>query len=129
MVGVAAGVVVGGGITGTLIPQSISAVDSLSPSAVTLQTGETGIERMVNVTIMLVGTISTLLYFQFTARRSPTGVGSRPRIMSYIAIVGRVFIAITFGTMYAGALSTTLIVLSERMDFLMGLITDLLSAL
>jgi hypothetical protein len=127
LVGVGAGVVVGGGITGTLIPQSVSAVDSLNPSVISPQTGETGIERMANVGIMLVGTICTLFYFQFTAKRSPTGVGSRHQIVSYLAIVGRVFIAITFGTMYAGALSATLVVLSERMDFIVSLINDLLS--
>ncbi|OGO15046.1 MAG: hypothetical protein A2Z14_08035 [Chloroflexi bacterium RBG_16_48_8] len=129
LVGVGAGVVVGGAITGTLIPQSLSAVYSLNPSAVSTQTGETGIERMVNVTIMLVGTTCSLLYFQFTTRKSPTGIGSRPWILEHLATVGRVFIAITFGTMYAGALSATLIVLSERMDFLVKLIAEFLSAL
>lgn len=127
MVGVGAGVVVGGGITGTLIPQTASAVDSLNPSVISPQTGETGIERIANVGIMLAGTICTLLYFQFTAKRSPTGVGSRPQILSYLAIIGRVFITITFGTMYAGALSATLVVLSERMSFLVSLINDFLS--
>lgn len=129
LVGVGAGVVVGGAITGTLIPQSISAVDSLNPTVVSTRTGETGVERLVNVAIMLVGTICTLIYFQFTARRSPTGIGTRPPILSHLATVGRVFIAITFGTMYAGALSATLIVLSERMDFLVNLVTDILSTL
>jgi hypothetical protein len=128
LVGVGAAVVVGGAITGTLIPQSISAVSSLNPKAIAPVTQETGIERVVSVTIMLIGTISTLLYFQFTARRSPTGIGSRSPFLERVATVGRFFIAITFGTMYAGVLASTLIVLSERMDFLITFLDTILSA-
>jgi len=129
LVGVGAAVVVGGAITGTLIPQSLSAVSSLNLGTVSPQTGETGLERIMNVLIMLVGTVCTLLYFQFTTKKSPTGIGTRPKILERLATVGKVFIAITFGTMFAGALSATLLALSERMDFLVSLITNFLSGL
>jgi hypothetical protein len=139
MVGVGAGVIIGGAITGTLIPQSSAAVVSLNPGS--FPPPSTGnflellerllvwIEPVVNVLIMLVGTVCTLLYFHFTAKKSPTGVGERPAVIEQAAKVGKVFIAITFGTMYAGALAATLIVLSERMDFLVNLVRDLLSTL
>jgi hypothetical protein len=136
MVGVGVGVVIGGAITGTLISQSSAAVASLNPGPFPsasvgnlLERFLLWIEPVLNVLLVLVGTICTLLYFHFTARKSPTGVGERPPAIEFAAKLGKVFIAITFGTMYAGAIATTLIVLSERMDFLVNLVRDLLSAL
>src|SRR3990170_6295806 len=49
LVGVGAAAVVGGAITGTLVPQTLAAMETLSPFAVAPLTGETGIERTVNV--------------------------------------------------------------------------------
>jgi hypothetical protein len=136
MVGVGAGVVVGGAITGTLVPQSSAAVASLNPGSFPptsfgnfLQRLLEWLEPVIEVLIVLVGTVCTLLYFHFTAKKSPTGVGERPAVIELAAKVGKIFIAITFGTMYAGAIAATLIVLSERMDFLVNLVRDLLAKL
>jgi hypothetical protein len=136
MVGVGAGVVIGGAITGTLIPQSSAAVASLNPGPLPMPSVGNILQRfliwaepVVEVLITLVGTVCTFIYFHFTARKSPTGVGERPAPIEFTAKVGKVFIAITFGTLYAGVLSSTLIVLSERMDYLVNFIVDLLSAL
>lgn len=123
LVGVGAAVIVGGGITGTLIPQSLAAMDTLDPIAESPLTGESGFERMVNVVIMLLGTISTLTYFRFTARQAASGETARSRLSSVVAMAGQVFIAVTFGVMYAGALSATIIILAERIQFLRGVIT------
>src|SRR3990170_2870295 len=56
------------------------------------------------------------------------GVGAALRSPLSIAVsfVGRVFIALTFGVMYAGALAAALAVLSERIQFLVGLARGLL---
>lgn len=121
MVGVGSAVVVGGAITGTLVPQSVAAMNTLSPSAVTPTTGETGLERTINVMILLIGTITTLSYFRFSARRAPTGERRRSWLTSGLANVGRFFIAITFGVMYAGVLMSTIIVLGERLQELVDL--------
>jgi hypothetical protein len=118
LVGVGAGVVVGGAITGTLIPQSVAAMATLSPAAVTPTTGETGLERSFSVLVLLVGTVSTLVYFQFTARKTATGEAQRSAVVNVAAWVGRLFIAVTFGVMYAGVLMATLVILSERIQFL-----------
>jgi hypothetical protein len=123
LVGVGAAVIVGGGITGTLIPQSLAATETLDPIAASPLTGELGIERMLNIGIMLLGTISTLSYFRFTTRQDPSGVTRRFRFSNVIATVGQLFIAVTFGVMYAGALTATIIILSERIQFLRGVIT------
>lgn len=121
LVGVGAAVIVGGGIVGTLIPQSIASMETLNPldpMAEAPLTGERGLERTLNVLVMLLGTISTLVYFRFSARRDPSGKAHRSRLTSMIAVVGRLFIAMTFGVMYAGALAATIIILAERIGFL-----------
>jgi hypothetical protein len=131
LVGVGAAVVVGGAITGTLIPQSRAAMTTLSPAAVSPQTGETGLDRVVDVAIMLVGGISTLAYFRFTQRR---GAASEGRPVGPIGMLGRAvsalgksFIALAFGVMYAGALSATLLILTERIQFLWDTVSRLLA--
>ena len=129
MVGIGAGVLVGGAITGTLIPQSLAAMTTLDPRATAPQTGETGAERVVNVIILLLGTLSTLMYFRFTATRAPSGETRRTRLMSVIAGGGGFFIALTFGVMYAGAVAASVIVLSERVQFLAEVVVNLLGRL
>jgi hypothetical protein len=126
LVGVGAALVVGGAVTGTLIPQSLAAMDTLNPAAVAPLTGETGPERVTNVLILLIGTVTTLAYFQFTARRGPSGEATRSRLTTWVANVGRGFIALTFGVMYAGALAATMAVLAERIQFLVGVFLSLL---
>jgi hypothetical protein len=127
LVGVAAAVIVGGAVTGTLLPQSLSAMDSLDPSVVAPQTGATGFERIFNVALMLLGTISTLLYFRFT-RRETSGPAVTPTWTSWLLsseplmMIGRAFIAVTFGVMFAGALSASIMVLAERVQSLWGMI-------
>jgi hypothetical protein len=51
--------------------------------------------------------------------RTPLSVG--------VSFVGRVFIALTFGVMYAGALAAAIAVLSERVQFLVGLLRGMLA--
>jgi hypothetical protein len=128
LVGVGAGVVVGGSITGTLIPQSSAAMGSFTQDASSAIANETTIERIGNVLIMLVGTLSTLMYFHFSTRKSPTGVGRRSQVMEIVATIGRVFIAITFGVMFAGTLMTALIALVERVDSIVIFFDNLLAA-
>ena len=130
LVGVGAAVVVGGAITGTLIPQSLAAMGTLNPGVASPQTGETGVERVVNVIIVLVGTISTLAYFRFTLRRRPAGearpAGPIGLLGKGLSALGRSFIALAFGVMYAGAMSATLLILTQRIQFLWDTLTGLL---
>jgi hypothetical protein len=127
LVGVGAAVVVGGAITGTLLPQSLAAMQSLDPRAVAPQTGETGAERVINVILMLIGMISTLMYFRFGAQRADGGATQRTRLMTWLSSLGRFFIALTFGVMYAGALAAAVIVLSERWQFFLTAVQSLIS--
>jgi hypothetical protein len=127
LVGVGAAVVVGGAVTGTLIPQTDRAMSNLSPAVVAPTTGEMGFERVINVLIMLVGTVSTLSYFRFSTRRTPSGRAELSPLMEWVSIVGRLFIAVTFGVMYAGALAATIVILAERLQFLWTAVSSLLT--
>jgi hypothetical protein len=130
LVGVGAAVVVGGAITGTLLPQSLTSMRSLNPAGVA--SGES-LERLLELVIVLVGTLSTLFYFRFSRRASgqetPLAVLaglSIPGPLSLLRSVGGAFIAITFGVMYAGAVAASLIVLAERVQFLSDTLSNLL---
>lgn len=141
LIGVGAAAVVGGAVTGTLVPQTMAAMESFSPFAVAPQTGETGVERMVNVLLVLVGTIGTLAYFRFGVRKgeehSPrygwrlvrTPLGSISLPWPVFPFLGEVFIFIAFGVMFAGALSATLLYLTERLQFLASALQTLLSGI
>lgn len=64
----------------------------------------------LDATILLVGTITTLLYFQYISLRSRDGTPRRPLPLQLVALVGQGFIAVTFGALYAGAIMTSLTV-------------------
>jgi hypothetical protein len=136
LVGVGAAVVVGGAITGTLIPQTQAAMNSsLSPGVINPQTGEAGFERVVGVSVLILGTLSTLFYFRFSALRGETetplavvaGI-TIPGPLNLFAGLGKSFIALVFGVMYAGVLSAAMIVLAERLEFLLESISGLLNS-
>ena len=141
LIGVGAAAVVGGAITGTLVPQTLAAMESFSPFSVAPQTGETGFERMLNVLLVLVGTVGTLAYFRFGVRKGEEHLpryGLRPTRtpLGYISLpwpilpfLGEVFIFVAFGVMFAGALSATLLYLTERLQFLASALQTLLAGL
>ena len=127
LVGIGAAIVIGGAITGTLIPQSIAVMENLNPATAIGPGGESGWERVINVGIILLGSVSTFLYFRFSARSGDDGAPQRTAVGEVIAQVGKLFIAITFGALYAGALLAALVVFTERVQFLIDLVFDLLA--
>ncbi len=136
LVGVGAAVIVGGAITGTLIPLTLDSMDTLNPSAVNQLTGESGIERLLNVIIVLIGTLTTLFYFRFTVRKTdvetPFAIVAGARIPGPLTVfkgIGKGFIAVTFGVMYAGAVAATLIVLAERVQFIWDTVTGVIDSI
>lgn len=128
LVGVAAAVVVGGAITGTLLPQSAAAIQTLNPTAVAPRTGEAGIERLANVVIVLAGTLLTLASFRFTQRKASglSVTGSMGSWQRGVRLAGGAFIAITFGVMFGGAILAAVVVLAQRVQFLWGTILGLI---
>jgi hypothetical protein len=136
LVGVGAAVIVGGAITGTLVPLTLDSMESLNPNVVNQLTGESGIERLLNVIIVLTGTLTTLFYFRFTVRKTDAeapfaivGGVKIPGLLTMFKGVGKGFIAVTFGVMYAGAVAATLIVLAERVQFIWDTVTGMIDSI
>ncbi len=116
LVGSGAAVIVGGAVSGTLFGQIRGAIQpfALSQSSSGLQAGG----QLISGLILAIGTVSTLIYFQFSARRKANQQTSRSTAVQMAAFVGQIFIAITLGALYAGVLAAALTALIERFDFL-----------
>ncbi|MCC7358621.1 MAG: hypothetical protein IT317_04040 [Anaerolineales bacterium] len=114
MLGVGAAVAVGGAITGTLLPQISAAMVSLLPRSAGQSLGEVLVEGLFT----LVGTLATLGFFWYGGKAEPGNPVERPALLRPIAAVGQVFIAVTFGVMYAGALAASVALFAERLSAL-----------
>jgi hypothetical protein len=121
LVGVGAAVAVGGAVMGTLIPQTQASINIFDLS----NAGQYWLERLFFGTIMLVGTITTLVYFQFGARSTPAGP-QRGKLVVILAWVGQIFIAITLGVLFAGVFTAAMAALIERLNFIWTFLTSIL---
>jgi len=117
-VGVAAGV--GGAVMGTIFPQVAASANLLDLS--TIQPGEDWIWAILKGSIILVGTVTTLIYFHYGARPKLNQPAQRPAWITWLAWVGQVFIAITLGTIFAGVYSAALTAFVERLHFMSSII-------
>lgn len=126
MVGVGTAVAIGGAVQGTIIPQ-VSAASNSFDLVAAAQRGDSSTMQLFEAILMLVGTISTLVYFQFTARRRDDGTNRRNPITRITALIGGGFIAVTFGVLFAGVYSAALTALIERLSFLINFLRSLSS--
>jgi hypothetical protein len=108
LIGIGAAVALIGALTGTLWPQ-ITAVNN--PDQAQTLPGRVGAIQGLLVALL---TVCTLLTFQFTGRTTVDGEWVRPLWQRGLAQVGRAVIAITFGALFAGVLSTSLILLTNH---------------
>ena len=116
LVGVAAAVAIGGAIFGTLIGQTQGAIqefDLRTPAA-----NAAGPIQLVEAGLLLLGTVATLAYFQFSARAKPGQAVNRGLAVETLAQVGQLFIAVTLGALFAGVFSASITALIERLDFI-----------
>lgn len=123
LVGVSAAVAIGGALTGTLIPQVLAGMNAFDISAIS--DPAFAAQRIADAVLMLLGTITSLLYFQFGAKKDNKGQGQRNLFMKIIAVIGQVFIAITFGALFAGAYTAALTAFIERMNAIIQFFTSL----
>lgn len=111
LVGVGAAVAIGGAVSGTILPQSLATIQLFTP-------GEAGsAERIFEGSIVLVGAVTTLAYFHFGARATPAGP-RRGKLVQGLGWIGQIFIAITFGALFAGVYAAAMTALIERIHFL-----------
>ena len=125
LVGLGAAVAIGGAVLGTLFPQ-IMAVSSLFNLRQTANFGNAA-GNLITGIFILIGTIVTLIYFQFTLFGNNRSTGKRGRVIGFIALIGQIFIVITLGTIFSGVLATALSALVERIHSLILFIDQVLS--
>jgi len=107
LVGVGAATAIGGAVLGTLFPQIAASMNVLNLEGV----------------FMLLGTAVTLVYFQFSVRAEPDQTPRRSQALEIVGWGGQVFIAVTFGVIFAGVYSAALTALIERWSFIIDFLT------
>jgi len=121
--GVGAAVALGGAIFGTLVPQVEATMLSLNPNDYLSSYEPQDIwYPIINAVFVIVGTLSTLTYFAFTA-----GGGGRlnrlhGRLVRVGAGVGRWFLMILFGALFGSLVMSRISLLVERISFLMDVL-------
>ena len=120
LVGVGAAAAIGGALIGTLLPQAQATIDGFD--ILSAGSGLEAASRLFEGVIMLGGTVFTLASFHFSAGQAVDGVPRRNRIIEGIAWIGRIFIAITFGVLFAGVYMSALTAMIERLNFVLNFI-------
>jgi hypothetical protein len=127
LVGVGAAVAIGGALMGTLFPQ-VGATINLFDLQIGQESGSSILFQFVNGSIILVGVLVTMAYFHFGISYGSDQPSQRPAWIEWMARVGKVFIAIAFGVLFAGVYSAALMALVERLYFIVDYVKTLLRA-
>jgi hypothetical protein len=107
LIGVGTAVAVGGAITGTLLPQIQSTWVSLMPNTS---------PEVINNVIIVLGTITTLLAFQYWLRgQTSGGEAKRVAILRLLSTTGQIFVVITLGVVYGGIILSGIAIFSQRL--------------
>ena len=120
LVGVGAAVAVGGAVLGTLFGQIKGAVSFFGPE---MNMPEPPVLLILEGVLFLIGTLATLAYFNFGAKDKKKLGPRRTVLVGIFAGIGKLFIAITLGAVFAGVLTAAVTALVERSDFIVQTIT------
>jgi hypothetical protein len=120
LVGVGAAVAIGGAVMGTLLPQTQASMNAFNLSTA----GQYQLEHLGEGIVMLIGTVTALAYFHFGAKATASGP-RRGKLVGIISWVGQIFIAITFGVLFAGVFMAALTALIERLNFIITFLSSL----
>jgi hypothetical protein len=122
LVGVGAAAAIGGAITGTLFPQVDTTIALMDVMTVASPDAFGGLVEIVSRGVSFVGTLAALAYFHFGAKSVPNAPAERNPWLELTAQIGHLFIAVTFGVIFAGVFSASVAALVERMNAIMSLI-------
>jgi hypothetical protein len=122
LTGVGAATVVVGAVRGTIFPQVGASANILNQQSAPAVPSNL-VVWFINGLIVLVGIITTLIYFQFGVKRREEGVpAQRSVIMDYLSTVGQGFIVVTLGVLFSGVYLAALSALIDRIRFLWEII-------
>lgn len=106
LIGVGAAVSLVGAVSGTLLP-------------LTFEPTRAGL-TLPNFILSIVAVVCSLFYFMYLAKTTPSGQPRRSLPVAFMATVGEAVIAVTFGTLYAAAILSSLTIFSERISFILS---------
>ncbi len=115
LVGAGAAAAIGGAILGTILPQGGAAVAPFD-----WRNASDPLTSLFNGAVMLAGTVGTLAYFHFGARRRDDGSIKRNFLVEALAWLGKLFVALTLGALFAGVYAAALAALVERVHSLLS---------
>jgi len=118
LVGAGAGLALGGALTGSLVAQVRDTIASLSPAS--YGGGWTGAGRALDALLVALGVVGVLATYEFIDRSNGRLGGWWQALLRPLQGVGRVFVLVTFGVLLAGALLSFYVMLTSRLDFLIG---------
>ena len=116
LTGSAAAVLIGGVLSGTLFSQIRTLIVPFNLQTATAN-GQNPIQFISSAIFMLVASISVLAYFKFG--RNPSLPSETKEKRGFFAHLGKIFIAISLGAIFAGVFSASLTALIERVNFLL----------
>jgi len=118
LVGIGAGMALGGALTGSLVPQIKAAITPISPSH--HGGGLVGWALAIDSLLLVLGTIAVLSAFHYTAEgRGPLG-RAMLQIIGGLGELGHKYLMIAFGALVAGAMLTFFTILVGRINFLLS---------
>ncbi len=123
LVGVGAAVTIGGAVFGTLFGQIRGTIGLFD-----MQRNGDPLLSLLEGTFVLVGTVSTLAYFQFHMRSKSALPGQetknrRAPFLEVLALIGQGFIGLTLGAMFAGVYAAAITALIERVGFIFDFVS------
>ena len=120
LIGVGTAVALSGALMGIIIPQIEATGRALSfPSPVPFRLG------LLDGLLIVVGTVCTLMAFNFAARKQRGLAGAWARLVGVMTGIGRVFLLFAFGVAFAGALTASLSIFIGRMQYIIDVLVDL----
>lgn len=114
LIGVGAAVSISGAALGTLLGQGRAA--ATIQGGITPTTGT--LEAIANAIIMLAGTLTVLISFAFLTNLRRGIGGLYARIVRPLSAIGRVFLALAFGAIFASVYIASISVLTSRIQFM-----------
>lgn len=118
LTGVGAATVVAGAVRGTIFPQVGASINVLNQQSIPAVSNSL-VGWFINGLIIMTGTVTTLIYFQFGVKRQKEGVpAQRSVFLDYLSTIGQGFIIVTLGVLFSGVYLAALAALIDRIRFL-----------
>lgn len=127
LVGAGAAAALAGALLGTLFPQTSASINLWDLQAARESGTGAGVQ-FINGSLILAGTLTTLVYFHFGVRPRPERPDERAPWIVETSRAGEFFIAVTFGVLFAGVYAAALAALVERLSFMLDFVRIMIMA-